>query len=339
MKNNIRKWLKKPGSVMILWCVLGAMLIGTGVYAAYVNFNSVKRVVSTGERDQVLFSSNYLYPVNQDETSYSLRRISPSSVQNTEGSEVVNGYTFTVQICNYAYGNQFTVNPNTIVYDFVAAVTMADGSALKPAVTQNCYFQEQDKLSDVVPRIYFVKKEENATVGEAILETRELTGGSPQKHNYTFFVPADLKDEIKIQVVARPQTSCYAYTNNQKLAVVVTMAKLSATNSWTGKFSDEQSVAPSAYDGWNYEISGNGKGTITLTWDTEVLQISPWFLQDVEMNSINTGSCSFSVGADNQPDAYQLQFYKIRESSGEGEDWFTFSQHVTVSFESEGQQN
>ncbi|MGN0395750.1 MAG: hypothetical protein ACI4EF_10320, partial [Coprococcus sp.] len=106
MKDKILKWMKYKWAIGCF--VIAALLLAvSGSYAAYTSFNSVKRVVSTGKGNSTMFSSNYLYLVGVDESEYTTRRISPT--EEKEG-ETVTGYTFTVQICNYIFGNEMTYN-------------------------------------------------------------------------------------------------------------------------------------------------------------------------------------------------------------------------------------
>ena len=72
---------------------LGVLAIAAyGSFGAYTNFNSVKRVVSTG-----MFSSNYLSLLNSVDTNLPVKRISLAD----SGED---NYIFTVMICNYVWG-------------------------------------------------------------------------------------------------------------------------------------------------------------------------------------------------------------------------------------------
>ena len=81
--------------------------------------------------------------------------------------------------------------------------------------------------------------------------------------------------------------------NNQKLAAMITIADKTVTHGWSGRFLDDSGYNPSGYSGYNYEISGTGEGTITLSWDPS-LEISQWFLRDnglTKPQSMNTAGC------------------------------------------------
>ena len=100
------KWIRQSKAAAILLLV-GAMLLAIyGSFAAYTNFNSVKRVVSTGTQSDTMFGSNYLSLMNLSDTSIPVKRISLAESNGT--------YTFTVQVCNYVWGDPTLYNPKDI---------------------------------------------------------------------------------------------------------------------------------------------------------------------------------------------------------------------------------
>ncbi|MGN0394431.1 MAG: hypothetical protein ACI4EF_03645, partial [Coprococcus sp.] len=177
------------------------------------------------------------------------------------------------------------------------------------------------------------------------ISDQKLSKDAAQKKEYPFYVPAELKELVKIQIVAEPDESSQGATDSQKLAAVLTLSSLEPTENWTGEFIDDKSIDVDEYDGFNYEISGNGEGTVTLTWPDK-LQISSWFLDDVGAYDITqdgtTGnwSAKFAVGgtttgADGSevaaPTAYQFQIY--RNSDKDTMSWNEMESQVTVEFE------
>ena len=324
MKEKFRNWIKRWG--ITLWLVVAAVLLATvGSLAAYTNFSSVKRVVSTDKAGDTLFSSNYLslVPYDTQNTKYPTRRVSPSEVK--EG-DTVTGYTFTVQVCNYAYGNPTSWNTKDITYTFSVKVLPRSG----------------DTLPDNTDTITVTQ---GRTSGTYSSDTHTYTFSnqplSKEKANYlpyTITVPEALKDQIKLEIEAKPNETSKKATNSQKLAANITLSTLEPTQDWSGKFIDDKDYAPSAYDAFNYEIYGNGAGTVTLKWNSDVLQASKWFTDEhgevsaSEENGVNYKSISFSVGtSDNAPTAYQLQFYKAPNATMP-ETWDELEGYVTVKF-------
>ena len=81
------KWIRQSKAAAI-FLLAGAMLLAIyGSFAAYTNFNSVKRVVSTGTQSDTMFGSNYLSLMNLSDTSIPVKRISLAESNGT--------YTFT----------------------------------------------------------------------------------------------------------------------------------------------------------------------------------------------------------------------------------------------------
>lgn len=306
MKDKIRKWMKYNWAAV--WLVIAVFLLAvSGSFAAYTSFNSVKRVVSTGKRNSTLFSSNYLSLVKLNEETYSTRHISPGEVKN---GDTVSGYTFTVQVCNYIIGNKMTYNPSNITYTFEVKVLAKGGGSLP------------EGIDDIT-----INSKTLGETGTLSLGSQTLSNGAASEKGYQFRIPAGLKDQVKFQIAATPDSSSQEAVNNQKLAAILTLSSLTPTENWTGRFLDNKNVAADQYDAYNYEISGNGSGRVTLSWPQN-LQVSSWFLTDVNA-SVSGNSCTFAVGGDTT--AYQFQFF--RNPGTENLSWEGLENSVTVSFQ------
>ena len=163
-----------------------------GSFAAYTNFNSVKRVVSTGTQSDTMFGSNYLTLMNLSDTSIPVKRISLAESNGT--------YTFTVQICNYVWGDPTMYNPKDITYKVTAKLISMDGGNLP------------DNCTDI--------KMEGQTFGKdgaLTLGSQSLATGSAKTKSYSIVIPKELKDKIKIQIEAAPESISADTVNNQKL--------------------------------------------------------------------------------------------------------------------------
>lgn len=326
MKDKIKKWMKRYWALACM--AIGVILLAiSGSFAAYTSFNSVKRVVSTGKRSDTMFGSNYLTLVdcNLSEAQYTTKRISPA--------ENKGNYTFILQVCNYAYGNESTYNPKSITYMLTAQVKAMDGGTLPENVT------------DIT--INNTRLDSN---GHYTLSGQTLSTGAARTHEYTFSIPADLKDKVKIQIDATPDDASKAAVNDQKLAGVIAFSSLKPTENWTGHFLDDHNVDPDDYDAFNYEISGNGEGTVKLSWPVK-LQISKWFVTEnlgMTMNQISTDETGITKGIEFDVNenitAYQLQFYRnpdyplSLDGSNILEKWSDLEGKVTVTFTSKQNQ-
>lgn len=311
MKEQLWKWIKRYGVTVWLTVAAIALLVSVS-YAAYINLDIAKWVVSTGSgANSVRFSSNYLYAVNSDETSYSTRKITPKTENDTA--------KFTVEVCNYIYGNPTAVNGKDITYTLTARLVPV-GETLPDGITGITVNGTQFDAS-----------------GTWTSENKKMNAKTATTDRYQFSMPESMKDLVSIEIVAEPDEASYSATNQKKLAAKIVFKDASLTNNWDGKFIDESDGRqPTDYDGFNYEISGSGKGTVTLKiMNPEVLEISPWFGAGVNQGN---NSWVITVGDDGQPTAYMTQFYiKDREAFKavfkDGEDpWKQLDNLVVVHF-------
>lgn len=300
------KWIRQSKAAAILLLV-GAMLLAIyGSFAAYTNFNSVKRVVSTGTQSDTMFGSNYLTLMNLSDTSIPVKRISLAGNDNN--------YTFTVQVCNYVWGDESLYNPRPITYTMEAELISMDGGSLPEGYTKikmgNTSFSVDGKCN---------------------LDSQTLATGDAKTNEYKIEIPTFLKDKIKIKIIAEPGKSSKEAVNFQKLAAILSFADYEVNKNWTGHFIDSQTERkPDDYDAFNYEISGNGAGTVTVTWNDRLL-LSKWATNDKQQN----GSYTFNV--DGSTTAIQFQFYKNPEKWSAPEDWEALEKLVTVDFKEQNE--
>lgn len=308
------KWIRQSKAAAI-FLLAGAMLLAVyGSFAAYTNFNSVKRVVSTGTQSDTMFGSNYLSLMNLSDTSIPVKRISLAGNDDN--------YTFTVQVCNYVWGDPTLYNPKDITYKVTAKLISMDGGNLP----DNCIGIEMGGHAFDVG-------------GALTLDNQSLATGSAQTKSYSIVIPKELKDKIKIQIEAAPESISADTVNNQKLGAILSFADYEVTKNWTGHFIDskEKDKIPEQYDAYNYEISGNGAGTVTVTWPDSLL-LSEWVIKDgkqVEKGENNTSSYTFTV--DGSTTAVQFQFYKNPEKWKALEGWEALEKLVTVKFKEQNE--
>ena len=285
------------------------MLLGLGVltliiygsFAAYTSFNSVKRVVSTGTQSDTMFGSNYLSLLNLSDTNYPVKRISLSDDMNC---------TFTVLVGNYVWGDELLYNPKDITYTVTAKLLSMDGGDLSA-----------DYSSIKINGTPF------GDAGELTSKNQKLPTGKAATNEYKFEIPGTLKDKVKIQIVAEPDASSKEAVNNQKLAAILSFSGYEAVKNWTGHFLDSKNKNPDQYDAFNYEISGNGSGRVTVVWE-DSLQLSKWTTGGKQVNN------SYTFTVDGSTTAVQFQFYRNPEkvSDLDGKDWKGLEKLVKVSF-------
>lgn len=297
------KCTKQYGMIICLTALVLFFCIA-GSYAAYTNFSSAKRVVSAQSESQMLFLSDMLYieSKNTESNAYQRKRV-------VLGED--NGFTF--EIYNYNPGNQELCCDRDITYTLKANVISDTGSL-------NSYKIRYDMHEYSI---------EEVNAGALHLT---LTGNKLCTHSFRLIVPEEDKNQMMISVEAVPDDACYEVTNQKKLAAVILTGDLIAQKTWSGKLLDEQTDhAPNDYDGFNYEISGNGEGTVTVEWDPDVLAISPWFQSQTTAEIVSKGAVRFTVGGNDQPSAYQTQFYKASNWNSEIS-WQDMKSLITVNF-------
>lgn len=278
MDKKTRKWLRYAGAAGLLLLIGTLALLVNGSLGAYTNLNSVKRVVSTGTQSDTMFGSNYLSLVSSVDTDYSIKRI---SLDDSKGE-----MSFTVVVSNYAWGDEKRYNPKYISYTVTAQLLSVDGGSLP------------EDISGI--KINGNPFDKNGT---CVLERQILPTGGACKNEYKFVLPSTLKNKIKIQMTAEALGESVDAVNSKKLAAILSFADYVTTKTWTGHFLDSTDKAPGEYDAFNYEISGNGAGTVTVTWP-ESLQLSTWATGGKRM----TGTYSFGVSDD--VTSIQFQFYR-----------------------------
>ena len=303
MKETIWKWIKQYRLAAGIFSIGMLILIVSGSFAAYTSFNSVKRVVSTERRSDTMFGSNYLTLLNLTDNNYSIRRI---TLSEEDGKN-----TFTVKVCNYAWGDESLYNTKDITYTVQAKLIAMDGGKLPESITNISINAIPFKAN-----------------GECELTSQKLSAGKASENTYSFELPAELKNKIEIQIVVEPTSESEEAVNSQKLAAVISFADYESVKSWTGHFLDSQANGrtPADYDAFNYEISGNGAGTVTMTWP-ESLQLSKWTTNGKQV----TGSYSFYV--DGATTAVQFQFYRNPEKKIDATTWAELEKLVIVTFE------
>ena len=294
------------------------MLLGLGVltliiygsFAAYTGFNSVKRVVSTGTQSDTMFGSNYLSPLNLSDINYPVKRISLSDDTNC---------TFTVLVGNYVWGDESLYNPKDITYTVTAKLLSMDGGDL-PADYSSIKMNETP-FGDA---------------GELTKENQKLPTGKAVTNEYKFEMPGSLKDKIKIQIVAEPDDLSKEAVNNQKLAAILSFSGYEAVKNWTGHFLDSRTNrTPDDYDAFNYEISGNGAGTVTITWP-DSLQLSRWETKGIQVKE------TYSFDVDDTMTSIQFRFYRnpasplTFESTDSKTEWKELEKLITVTFKEKG---
>lgn len=281
--NNRKKWF-----IFLLLIVAAAALAIAAFAAFYSTTQSVKRVAIAQTTDDdtsnaIRFSSNYLNPYQQDRTEFSSQLISVGNDGNV---------TISITVCNYPQNDATLTNERNITYEI--SLVVLDGD-----------------------------KKENTSSSITIepTGTQTLTGKQRSFQVHRITIPQNAVEQISqgyLRVIARPDTNSLTATGNNILAAdlrIVPAASQAAD--WTGNLVEKEQEIDKI-DAFNYQISGTRQCTLTLLWNKDVVALSDWSIQLLNPNATpddikkvkEVGSIRFSVGRENQPTSYMLQFYQ-----------------------------
>ena len=302
MKDRFIKKLKR--SWLAIWIAFAAAALSTiGVLAAYTSVSSVKRVVSTQKGAGMLFSSNYL-TIDENDLP---RMITFSSMETSP--------CVTANVCNYPQ-TMIKHNDKDITYTLTVELVDSNGNAVTSADYSVEYGGEKKTF------------ESNSKIDFSPLK---LTADDFNKHEFvlTFDKSQLTKSDIYMIVTATPTDQAELKPLSAKLGVIYINDNTSAT--WTGTFIDN-ATSPKDLDGFNYRLSGSGEGTVTLTWNTNYVDISPWFKNTYKLtiskdsSGIATATLKVNSAEKNQ---YDIQFYRTNGINA-NEVWSDNGAHIKV---------
>jgi hypothetical protein len=320
-KNRIKK-NHKPHLTKLQWGLLCFILIAISSatlisFGAYTYQNNIKSVVSTKDANEALFYSNHLQQMLKESTTYTTKLFSVDT--ENIGKEV----TTQVRIYNYDLDNVTIYNTGEVNYIF--KVEVLDGSA-KTLTEEAGIDSTQIKVNGVAL----------GTDYTYTLDKETLTALQASYKAYSLQFPTEYVGKISFKVTATPLSDeDWNATGNKFLGRILSYSQSgSQKTSWSGRFSENDlngaadsttfdATAVQKLDGFNYDITGRGTGTITLSWNTKYITISPLSLQNLEkeLESISAEisypdgadqpKISFPVGGENQASRYTFQFYRV----------------------------
>lgn len=293
--------------------VLLSVICGIAVSAAYIHLNMVKRVVSTQGAGGTPFSSNYLLLVPRETAAHAVKTINcPEGASTAE---------FEINVCNYVQNDPSKISEKDIKYTMTFTQLNNDG-------TDNTESFAGLKVTDKNGNVYSFAN------GVCSIPDELLTGGVKSVNTYYIVVPKQMVNNAELRVVAEPSDSnSYSAVNGNKLGRTFVFSEYNASSTtWTGSFLETTSEN---YDAFNYVIRGQGKGTVTLSWDSSQLEISRIFLENYNLTDKITAvgskmSLTIEVDSSVGQNRYDIQFYKTE--NGVYTDMGTINGYVTVDF-------
>ncbi len=264
-----------------VWLVVAVMTsVGIIAYASFTRVTVAKRVISTQKGAGVLFSSNYM-------ESGTTKNSSASYYKDADDNLVVDLYVY-----NYATPktNPFYRDDN-IEYTITARMVKdINGTPLTDG--------DRTTISGLTYK--FGDFRFNSTNGfETMLSSQTLSNDRSDRNHYTLtFDPSEISE------IATPPGYCM-YVEAQPVGITELPTikgyigvSLSETidPGWRGEIVDENGMN---YDGYNYEITGNGIGVLTITWNNTKLEPNDLIFNDSKFKFVNQDTDAVVTGGTN----------------------------------------
>lgn len=286
-------------------------LLIAGSLAAYTSLSNAKRTISTVGSKQ-LFSSNILLEYD-DESAVQGKSMSFSA----DGNAV-----FKVSVCNYAQGDDGKYASEDITYKINVSLLDQNGKTVTDQQILSEYKWNETLFSDLT---------------QPTEDT--LTGGQASNKVYSVTVPAADMKKYKIKITAVPTNTQY-----KQLGRILYFSEDIASSEWKITYlSDEQNQKAYDLGCIHIKLTGSEYARLTLTWDSEHVQIDPWFLEDIKkdtnafaiVNEANT-SLTFTAGGDTGKNQYNIAFYRTNPVHGDDskvETWDDIKSYISLSSE------
>lgn len=300
----------KTNLLIIINCSLACMfLLIAGSLAAYTSLSNAKRTISTVGSKQP-FSSNLLLAYGKE-----------NEIQGKSMSFSADGdNTFKVSVCNYAQGDAGKYASENIEYGINVSLLDRNGVTVTDQSILSKYKWNDVSFSDLTKPV-----------------SGTLAGGKESKNSYSVTVPAEDMQKYKIRITASPSDNRY-----KALGRILYFSEDTASSEWRISYlSDEQNQEAYELGCINVKLTGSEYATLTLTWNTNHVQIDPWFLEDIKNDknasaSVGTDnkSLTFTAGGDTGKNQYDIVFYRTKPVHGddsETETWNDIKSYISLS--------
>ena len=309
--------------VLVLAIVTGIVIFSVS-FAAYTKSSRAKRVVAPISDTGMLFSSNYLSLHTQGVIN---KRTLYTSTTTSVSSHI--------SVCNYAQKNRTKVYDSDIVYNLSCKLVVVEGNEMRDATSSDVAsgLEVTISINDTTVTL------NNSNLSGSINNNRlSHINASMDVFNVAFSESFTDRTNPCLYINATPVGS---YSGIQALDGVFSPKTAVNSNAqrWNGHFNDEGAISetgeplPTAYDGFNYVINGSGAGTATLKWKTSAVVPNMTFTLgktitvDGEFSKV-----TFNVDS-NEIDTYEIQFFKVYETTDSFESWDIVNEYVEFIFE------
>lgn len=168
--------------------------------------------------------------------------------------------------------------------------------------------------------------------------TGTLNGNKESENTYRITVPAEYMKTYKIKIIAEPTNNTY-----KSLGRIISFSEDVVSSEWRISYlSDEQSQAAYDLGCIHVRLTGSEYAKLTLSWNTQHVQIDPWFLKDINASvTVNTenpknSSLTFTVGGDTGTNQYNITFYRtapVHKDDAKKETWENIKSYISLSSE------
>lgn len=308
---------------ILLWALVVSLsvtaLACSVSFALFTSSLQAQRTIAAYDTEGDRFSSNYL-----------LDRVTKDNVRTVFTTSLLSPASTVVTVCNYPQGHQTLTHPDDMSYTVTARLVRFDDSTETKYFPVDAAYIASEGLTDYTVTI--TDDTTTYTLGSTTLSavfSGTLISGGAQSDPFTFSFSTGFaadKPNLYLEIVAEPNNNTLPTLRG---VFIPDLRAQGAADYWTGSFRDDSSLAPSAYDGFNYLVSGTGNGTVTLTWDdTKVIlsDLSRSMLLSIAGASQTGSSITFPVDSDIEA-RYDLQFYKVSITS---ETWVQMNSDVVA---------
>ena len=165
-----------------------------------------------------------------------------------------------------------------------------------------------------------------------------LNGNKESENTYRITVPAEYMKIYKIKITAEPTNNTY-----KSLGRIISFSEDVASSEWRISYlSDEQNQKAYDLGCIHVRLTGSEYAKLTLTWNTQHVQIDPWFLEDInESVTVNAenpenSSLTFTAGGNTGTNQYNITFYRtapVHRDDAKVESWDDIKSYISLSSE------
>lgn len=346
MKERIIGFIKKIW--LPLWCVIVMMSICSMFVSALYDssISEMKRVVRSTSSQGTMFSSNIL--VENGDSNYTPKYF--STLNNNNGT-----YDVDVYLWNYSLKNLSRWYSSDIDYKINLKLVNTKGEDITEAEMGERTIQLVKVSGNTQTKLVVLGKPDSQSFTSTYTSEKQTlvySSNSSAEDRYILKYSGnwDLKNdtEICVRVKAEPfkNDDASKYKDISPLSMIIGLkeSNFGSSNGWQAYLAEaNDNKVVGDCDGYNLVVTGSGKATVTIKWDTSKLVCNKNFCEGT-VYSFGSGEVTYTappsgssiatmvINADtgssttNYRNRYDIQFYK---NGAEPSDWTFFKNDGT----------